>query len=177
MNVVYSLELHFDVLSTTVIQQYINLTANVSGNDYMLQHKIPPHLTVAFFETDKIDYVCKLVAGNTIAQMFRKEQIAFPAIGAFVPQTLFLVSKQSEYLSALNSRLCSELNDMVSHIPFYLPNNWIPHCTIATQLMQSGLKQAFSVLSEQFTPLTATIASVAIVKCEPYDETIWEFAL
>ncbi|MDR2515213.1 MAG: 2'-5' RNA ligase family protein [Christensenellaceae bacterium] len=128
-----SIELHFDPQSTAPTQAYIEQAAETSGNDYMPQHRIPPHLTLAFFGNRPIGIALEQVVARK--GLFRAERLVFPVIAAFVPSMLFLVPKQSECLAMLNHEICTGLGEIASPAdPFYLPKSWVPHRSIAVRL-------------------------------------------
>ena len=47
----YLVSLYFDEKSDARIRQYINTVAKRTGNTYMLDGKVPPHITISAFET------------------------------------------------------------------------------------------------------------------------------
>lgn len=49
----------------------------------------------------------------------------------------------------------------VEHWPYYLPGNWVPHCTLAEGLDKAQAGQAFGVLYG-YEPITATVSAVGI---------------
>lgn len=53
----------------------------------------------------------------------------------------------------------------------------MPHATIATQLSKTESEFVFAALNREIIPFAANAESIAVVKCEPYSETIAEFLL
>jgi 2'-5' RNA ligase len=51
----------------------------------------------------------------------------------------------------------------------YHPDNWVPHCTIASRLHGESLAKAFSYCSEKLAPRKAIISELALLKLE-YNE-------
>jgi 2'-5' RNA ligase len=49
----------------------------------------------------------------------------------------------------------------IRHWAYYLPGNWIPHCTLAEGLDESEAAQAFGLLAG-YRPITATVTSAGI---------------
>ena len=47
----YLISIYFDKKTEIRIQSYINDVANVSGNSFMIDNHVPPHITVSAFET------------------------------------------------------------------------------------------------------------------------------
>ncbi len=53
----------------------------------------------------------------------------------------------------------------VEHWPYYLPGNWVPHCTMAEGLDRDGAAKAFELLYGH-EPITAAVASIGIKDTE-----------
>ena len=53
----YLISIYFDEKTENWIKKYIENVAVKTGNGFMLDNKVPPHITIASFVTDKIDEV------------------------------------------------------------------------------------------------------------------------
>ncbi len=49
----YLVSLYFDEETERILQKLIRRTAEKTGNFYMLEHEIPPHLTIAACKTKR----------------------------------------------------------------------------------------------------------------------------
>ena len=49
----YLVSIYFDEQTDKRIRQYINQIARRSGNTYMIDGNIPPHITISAFETNR----------------------------------------------------------------------------------------------------------------------------
>ena len=49
----YTISIYFDEKSNKTIQQYINQIAKLTGNTYMVDEQVPPHITLSAFDTKK----------------------------------------------------------------------------------------------------------------------------
>ena len=47
----YLISIYFDPKTNKKIQQYINKVARQTGNTFMLDGNVPPHITISAFET------------------------------------------------------------------------------------------------------------------------------
>ena len=47
----YTITIYFDEKTNRTIQNYINQIAKVTGNMYMLDNNVPPHITLSAFDT------------------------------------------------------------------------------------------------------------------------------
>ena len=49
----YLISLYFDEKIEKTIQQLIDKVAEKSGNKYMIEGRVPPHITISAFETEE----------------------------------------------------------------------------------------------------------------------------
>ena len=168
----YAIILYFDGATKERFFELMHLTADACGNSYMLDQKIPPHITVCYFKAD--DYSAALELVNKKAITLKREIISWPSLGAFVPHTLFAAPTLNEYL--LNR--CADFNELLSErvslVDYYRPFKWIPHSTLATRLTAEQLNKAFEAVSLKFTHIEGAITALSFVRCEPFSEImVW----
>ena len=60
----YHISLYFDEKTNKIIQQYINLIAKKSGNTYMLDNQVPPHITLSAFDTQNALFIAPPLFGE-----------------------------------------------------------------------------------------------------------------
>ena len=53
----YLVSIYFDEKTTSRMQGYITQVAKRSGNPFMIEKNVPPHLTISAFETRSEDQV------------------------------------------------------------------------------------------------------------------------
>ena len=51
----YAVTLYFDDKASLEIRKLTKVLSTVTGNDYMLQNNVPPHLTLGMFHADDVD--------------------------------------------------------------------------------------------------------------------------
>jgi 2'-5' RNA ligase superfamily protein len=82
----------------------------------------------------------------------------FPGPGG----VLFLGVQVTTSLLALHAEAHEALaGQPVTHWPYYLPGNWVPHCGLAQDLDSTGVVEAFRLL-QGYRPITATVTSAGI---------------
>jgi 2'-5' RNA ligase len=121
-----------------------------------------PHITLACY-----NYISK---NDFIKQMsdFYKDKpaidVTFNTIGSFLNSgTLFYsptVTKDLIEFHFNHHRHFEQFNDDPNSL--YLPDNWIPHCTIANRLSSEKLSEAFNYCSKRDT-LCGKIKEVALI--------------
>ncbi|MFJ8064035.1 2'-5' RNA ligase family protein [Psychrobacillus sp. NPDC096426] len=123
-----------------------------------------PHITLASYNKIYKNEYMKLMD-----EFYNDKQaidITFNAIGSFLNSgTLFFSPTVTEELfefHANHHRNFQQFNDDPNS--FYLPNSWIPHCTIANRLSSEKLLEAFDCCSKRNDIIYGKIKEVAIIK-------------
>lgn len=113
---------------------------------------------------------------TTLTQVFSKSLHRFDfqlsALGVFpTPENVFLLypvpSPMLLEIHARFHRMLKEENIPVSE--YYLPGNWVPHCTLEFNLPEDELCRAIVLSKEKFTPITGTIEQLGIVAFRPIE--------
>ena len=168
----YLVSIYFDEKTTSRMQGYITQVAKRSGNPFMIEKNVPPHLTISAFETRSEDQVISLF--EETRDMFQSGEIIWCSVGAFFPNVLYLSPVQENILL----KKCRELlktADVKVH-KCYRPMQWVPHATIGKKLSKEEMLAAFQVLQEQFGVFSSRVVRIGFAKTNPYEE-LWNFEL
>lgn len=171
----YLISIYFDDKTNKYLQKLIERVADATGNYFMTDNHVPPHITVAAMETrDEARAITELE--KLAKEQLHKGEIRLVSVGAFLPQVIYAEPVLNEYLHELSK----QLNGTIGRLPetkmsnSYNPFGWIPHCTIGKQLSKEQMQAAFEVLQNQFVPHTATVTSIGIAKPNPHrDLALW----
>ena len=168
----YLVSLYFDDKSAMKIQGFINKVAAKSGNNFMTDNKVPPHITIAAFQTNEEDKVIE-VLDKRIKDIDRG-MITLASIGIFKSSVIFLAPVLNEYLHNLSVSIYEGLSlvENISISKYYAPFNWIPHTTIAKKLNREELILAFQELEKNFTIFCGMITRIELSKTNPYEVII-----
>ena len=156
----YLVSIYFDEKTTNRMQGYITQVAKRSGNPFMIEKNVPPHLTISAFETRSEDQVISLF--EETRDMFQSGEIIWCSVGAFFPNVLYLSPVLNTYLQELSEKVYKELlktADVKVH-KCYRPMQWVPHATIGKKLSKEEMLAAFQVLQEQFGVFSCPCALV-----------------
>lgn len=170
----YAIVLYYDNTTNKIIGNMIERAATLSGNSYMLDINIPPHVTLGcFFSNEQADLLVKV---ESFAKSVTPFEVTFHSLGAFEPYVLFASPIKDECLTQLNALLHESL--LNSYEPAentnYLPDKWMPHCSLAVRLNAEQFTKAKAIESEIALPFTALVTKIALAKCNPYNEiAIW----
>ena len=171
----YAIVLYFDDVTNASINEIIKNVAIISGNNYMVEVNIPPHITIGSFLSGDYSELCKGI--ENIVDHIERGTVKFDSIKAFEPRVMFM--------SPINDTILEQLNELV-HDQFlknflpadndnYLPENWIPHCALAVRLSMEQFEKAMIIKNRIKFPIFAEIQKIALAKCNPYKEiTVWD---
>lgn len=171
----YLLSLYFDEQTAHRITQYIKQVAAASGNPYMLENHVSPHITLSAFETNRIEpilekldqHIPKLPSGT----------LQWASAGQFFPYVLFLAPVLNEYLHTLSVTAYQILSaePEVSVSRYYRPFQWLPHTTIGKKLSPDELLAGVRVLQNSFGLFRGDVVRIGLAKTNPYEDlVVWE---
>ena len=171
----YLISIYFDENTEKRIQNFIKSVASATGNTFMLDHHVLPHITVAAVETKREDLLLERV--EDIVKKLENGEIQFVSVGTFSSQVIFVQPVLNMYLQKLVETFTQELGQIEETIcsSYYQPFHWLPHCTIGKQLSQEQMLQAFEVMQKQFVPVDAKVVRIGVAKTNPHrDIKVWE---
>lgn len=171
----YLISIYFDEKTDKRIRTLIKQVAEKTGNTFMIDNDIPPHITVAAMETR--DEAAAIAAIEKCLSQIKQGELRWVSVGAFLPQVIYLEPVLNEYLHDL----ARELNEALQTLPdtkissCYQPFSWLPHTTIGKQLTEEQMRIAFEVLQKHFVPITGCVTQIGIAKPNPHrDLKIWD---
>lgn len=173
----YLVSLYFDDKTNKQILKYMMAVAEATGNDYMLEHKVPPHITISSFEVEESnsDSVRQLVQKfNEVFQNASGGVIQWVGTGAFMTSALYLMPVLNQYLQ----KLMEDVYDVVSAdkdikiSKYYQPFQWMPHTTVGKKLGAVQLVKAFDVVQLDFKVITGSVNKIGLAKASPYEDIV-----
>ncbi len=171
----YAAVLCFDREAATRIEGMMHTAAAHTGNSYLLDIAMPPHITVASFESDSDDDILR--ATDACVAGLSRGCITWTSVGSFCPRVLYVAPILDAYLR----HACEHVNRVMRDFPVgdgghYLPDHWVPHTTVATRLDHAQLVAAFEAVTRDFTPLSGVAQTLCIARCNPFT-TLKTYAL
>ena len=163
----YLISVYFDQKTENRIQSYIDDVANACGNSFMVDNNVPPHMTIAAFETLQEESVVKAI--NEAISDMKKDKIEWVTVGTF-STVIFIQAVLNEALHNMSCAIYDGLKDLpeTKMSKFYKPFSWIPHATIAKQLSEEEMHKAFDLLHKTFHPFEGEIVRIELAKKTPY---------
>jgi len=171
----YAVILLFDNVSEENISSIISNISKENGNNYMVDNKISPHLSISLFKyNEPVDNLIKIIEKNN--NKFNKELIKIASFGVFNPYVLFLSPIFENNLLNYNKNIIEILNQVENIIfdKYYIENNWVPHISLGVKLNENELLKGIKILTKCFNPMGIEINRIGLAECNPYKEIkIW----
>ncbi len=167
----YAIMLYFDEDTSNKVKEYLLQLNDVTNNKYMLDEKMPAHITLAMWNSE-YDYI------NEITEMAKESEsfdISFSSLGMFNDEEkhIFLSPVKSNKLIELHNQVYNTLNleDENDYIKIYKDDSvWVPHVTIGYQIKASNLSDALSRCTNIKFPIKARAIKLAYAICCPFKE-------
>ena len=163
----YSVELYFDRVSERIIESHLNINKDKSISNVDLGLNFKPHISIAVYK-DSLS-AQKLMEKLTSFRVDRFK-LMLTYVGFFCSDynTIFLCPTITQRLLRLHDHFHSEFIDFKDDlIDYYLPNNWIPHCTISEETNNEDFFKNIRSIKEKFKPIEIEIDRIAFVKFRP----------
>ena len=188
----YLISVYFDEETNKVLKKLIKEVAIASGNTFMIDNNVPPHMTVAAVETKdekklkekfeelkgKFNSEEKDSFGNdtgkTNSDKSDSGKIDIVSVGQLFPYVIYVIPVLNKYLQGLVQEVYDILNDIpeIKQSRYYMPYSWLPHITIGKKLSKDEMVKAFEVLQKYFVPIKASVVYMGLAKTNPYEEIV-----
>ena len=171
----YLISVYFDEKTDKRIRQYMKQVAHASGNMYMLNGNVPPHMTISAFETRQEDKVLEVL--NEKMPLMTKGCLTWASVGQFLPYVLFLAPVLNQYLHDMSEAVYIMLENIedVMVSKFYRPFQWMPHTTVGKKLSHEELRAGFEVLQNNFSVFSGDVVRIGLARTNPYrDIATWD---
>lgn len=171
----YLISIYFDEKTDKHIRQFMRQVADASGNRYMLEGNVPPHMTISAFEALNEEIVLKTLDQKMTE--LKSGTLQWVSIGQFLPYVLFLSPVLNEYLHSLSVDVYDMIKDMegINISKFYRPFQWMPHTTVGKKLKSEQMQAGFQALEKSFGMFSGQVVRVGLAKTNPYrDIASWE---
>ena len=171
----YLVSIYFDEKSNQRIRHLMKQVAEMTGNSFMINGNVPPHITVGAFETKNEEEVSKCL--EQVINSWKQGKLQLVSIGTFQTSSIFLSAVYNEYLHEMCKSIYKELKTVDNTLirGTYQPFSWVPHVTIGKTLSKEQQIKAFEVLQELFSAMEVTAIRVGLAKTNPYrDLETWD---
>ncbi len=166
----YLISLYFDENTSRIIQKYINQIAKETGNSYMVDKKVLPHITISSFETD--DENEAIQALYSVEKHIKRGVIQWVTVGTLMPYVIYIAPVLNEYLHNMSVNINSAIEkiDGVTISKYYKPFQWLPHTTLGKTLDKEQMQKAFKIMQNQFGVFEGKVTKIGLAKTNPYGD-------
>jgi len=167
----YAVLIYFDHASEVKIRRIQSEVSRVTGNTYLSDNNILPHITLSLFSKESYEDILEELA--SYAEELRDISVSLSSIGVFnsIPAVVNLLPVVSDDLIRIHKSLTAKLSRHISDFnPYYERPNWVPHCAVAVNISPDELTGAIETTCRLFTPMTCTFSTLSLVECNPYSK-------
>lgn len=134
---------------------------------------IRPHLTLGAWDTVNVDGAADVL--RRLAAKHLRFGLTFDLIGSFAvgKGAFVLIPHVSRELMSLHA----DLHDGISALhtgpwKHYTPGHWTPHCTLAMNIDDARMAEAFVAIRGRFRPFTVTVQEITLAEAYPLDTKV-----
>lgn len=164
----YLVSIYFDDKTNKQIQRYINQVAEKTGNTFMIDGKVPPHITVSAFETQ--NETEGIQALENVVKRLESGALTWASVGQLLPYVIYTAPVLNEYLHEMSVEIYDAISQVegVKISPYYQPFQWLPHTTIGKTLSKEQMKVAFEVMQNSFQVFNGKVVKIGLAKPNPH---------
>jgi 2'-5' RNA ligase len=163
-----AVEVYFDSASEQQVRQLQTRLTSQGIPPILEQLGFRPHVSLAGFAGIPPEPVIPLV--RAFAQSIQPFPITFSHLGVFptAEGVVFLAPTLTQHLSRLHQSFHQQLAQVALVADrYYQPDQWVPHCTIATDLAPRQMATAIQLLVQEFRPLQVQCTAIGVITFRP----------
>jgi len=164
-----AIELFLDEPSADVLRQLWRRIAEAGISSHLHESGVRPHLTLAV--GDRVDDPSVETVLREWGTANRSRQITFNGLGLSPSEraNVFLTPIVTRDLLELHQDLHDRLKGLVvSPWTRYLPEHWVPHCTIVERVPPINLARTIEIARSAPFPVEASLVEIALVEFSPF---------
>lgn len=164
----FSVELFFDPKSSLAVTQCAHGLEKAKVPTLFSTLGAVPHVSLAVFEQYNPDRLHALL--KKLASSFPPTAFQLGSAGIFPGKegVLFLAPVVSNFLLEIHSGLHRAIPKVVEGSwVYYLPGQWVPHCTLSIQLKDSQLARGLQLLRRRGFSIRGRYHRLALVETQP----------
>ncbi|MGN0436628.1 MAG: 2'-5' RNA ligase family protein [Wujia sp.] len=168
----YLISIYFDEDTNKTLQRYINRIAEKTGNTFMTDNRVPPHLTVCQFEARNVESL--VPAMETLRGSIKKGQLQFVSVGMLLPYVLYVTPVLNEYLQGLEEKIYDTFKGIeeTEINRFYKPMSWLPHVTLGKKLSKEEMLLAVEIMQGNFAPFYGMATELGLARVNPHEDVV-----
>lgn len=172
----YLISAYFDDETNKILNRYIYHIAEQTGNTFMTDNNVPPHITISSIEA-RCENVL-LPGFSSLKGGISMGTLQIVSVGQLFPYVMYIAPVMNQYLSDLSK----QVYEAYQNVPetkigrYYKPLSWLPHITLGKTLTKEQMHIAFQYLLNNFQPMEAKVVKLGLARVNPHED-IDEFLL
>lgn len=168
----YLISAYFDENTNKRINRYIRKIAEKTGNTFMTENQVPPHMTISSVEARNGELLLPYV--EQLESVLVQGNIQFVSVGMFFPYVMYLAPVLNGYLQEVAEHVYQSVCNVpeVSVSRCYRPMQWMPHITLGKKLTKEQMRIAFEIMQEGFAPFQGTVTGIGLAKTNPHEDIL-----
>lgn len=168
--IMYLISVYFDEKTNKILNRYIEMMAKESGNHFMVEHHVPPHMTLSQIEARDKDVL--IPSMEFLKSRLYKGEIEICSVGMLLPYVLYTMPIMNKYLQDSIDMVHTAFCDIpeTKIYKYYKPMSWLPHITLGKKLSKEQMQCAVRVMQDHFVPITATVTEIGLAKVNPHKD-------
>lgn len=168
----YLISIYFDKKTNRILQRYINRIAEKTGNYFMTENLVPPHMTISSIEARGVEVLVS--AFEELRGKLKAGTVQFVSVGQLLPYVFYVTPVLNEYLNNLSVQIYEAFKDIpeTSISKYYKPMSWLPHVTLGKTMNREQMQLAFRVMQDSFAPFEATVTEMGLAKVNPHEDVV-----
>ena len=168
----YAIELFYDDASERAVRHIWDGLGTVLGRPSLSELGARPHVSLAVYG-DGLDTKGFPERLLEFARSIDPFDFTLSSLGIFPGQegVVFLAPVVTHRLLAVHARFHEEFSKYDNAgMGYYLPGNWVPHCTVAIDLSAAEVTEAVACCREVFQPISGRFREIGLVEFRPVKE-------
>jgi 2'-5' RNA ligase len=164
----YAVELFFDPSADAAVRSIWRSLADGGVPSAIQDMGSHPHVSVAV--TDELDVARFRPVLESLARETPALELALASVGLFPTSegVVFLAPAVTRPLLDFHAQFHAQFQQFGGRSwPYYLPGNWVPHCTLAMGVSRESLPEALHLCLEAPLPIRGRIVQAALVEYRP----------
>ena len=166
----YLISLYFDENANKILQKNIQRICNATGNTFMIEHNVPPHMTISSIEARNVDVLREPFL--SLKGKLETGSVQFMSVGQLLPYVFYVTPVLNNYLQEMSQQIYKCMGDIkeTTISRYYKPGSWLPHVTLGKTLSKEQMREAFAVMQDNFQPFEASVTQIGLAKVNPHED-------
>lgn len=164
----YAVELYFDIQMENEIRSFRESIYRLGVNPVLGKMKDRPHISLAVF--GRMDPQNLMQITSHFAEGKPVFPVQLDAVGMFptAANVLYLIPAPTLQLLTLHKDFHEILKkEKVLSSHYYLPDQWVPHCTLEFELPDDQFDLAVHLCKKHFSPIKGQFAASGVIAFRP----------